>query len=190
MKPPSSSKPTWKDVKTKLANFDQPGLLALVRDLYAANKDNQTFLHARLRLGEDAVEIYKKQIKLGLWPDVYRNHRPSVPQAKRAISDYEKATGDAAGMAELAVYFCELGAGFSREFGNDDQSYLNALVDMFDKAAFLAAGLPTDIRNALHARLDSVCELSQSIGYGVGDAMYDSLAQEDWEDLDESDGEQ
>ena len=43
--------PSWTDVKTKLADFDRAGLLGLVQDLYAANKDNQNFLHARLNLG-------------------------------------------------------------------------------------------------------------------------------------------
>jgi hypothetical protein len=50
-----ASKPTWTDVKAALASFDRPGLLGLIQDLYAAHKDNQTFLHARLGLGEDVL---------------------------------------------------------------------------------------------------------------------------------------
>jgi hypothetical protein len=45
--------PSWSDVKTKLTDFDRAGLLALVQDLYAASKDNQAFLNARLSLGDD-----------------------------------------------------------------------------------------------------------------------------------------
>ncbi|WP_367155106.1 hypothetical protein [Methylomonas sp. HYX-M1] len=41
------SKATWSDVKSKLADVDRVGLIGLILDLYAANKDNQTFLHAR-----------------------------------------------------------------------------------------------------------------------------------------------
>ena len=50
------------DVKAKLADFDQAGLVNLVHDLYAAQKDNQAFLHARFGLGEDvlAPSDYKK----------------------------------------------------------------------------------------------------------------------------------
>ena len=44
----------WTDVKKSLAHFDHKGLLDLVHDLYAANKDNQTFLHARFGRTEDA----------------------------------------------------------------------------------------------------------------------------------------
>jgi len=56
------SQPTWTDVKAKLAAFDQTALLDLLHHLYAANKDNQAFLHARFGLGEDVLEPYKKTI--------------------------------------------------------------------------------------------------------------------------------
>jgi hypothetical protein len=43
-----STPPSWKVVKQALESFDRAGLLGLVQDLYAANKDNKAFLHARL----------------------------------------------------------------------------------------------------------------------------------------------
>jgi hypothetical protein len=97
------SQPTWTDVKTKLADFDRTPLLGLIQSLYAAHKDNQTFLHARFGLGADVLEPYKKTIDRWLWPDVLRNQDTSVSQAKRAISDYKKAVGDQEGLAELMV---------------------------------------------------------------------------------------
>ena len=39
--------PSWSDVKVGLTEFDRAGLIGLVQDLYAASKDNQSFLHAR-----------------------------------------------------------------------------------------------------------------------------------------------
>ena len=42
--------PSWIDIKAKLDDFDQAGLIGLVQDLYAASKDNQAFLHAQHRL--------------------------------------------------------------------------------------------------------------------------------------------
>ena len=64
----SKSKPTWADVKAKLAGFDRTALLSLVQNLYAAHKENQAFLHARLGLGEDVLEPYKKTIDRWLCP--------------------------------------------------------------------------------------------------------------------------
>ena len=44
--------PSWIDVKAKLADFDRTSPFGLVQGLYAASKDNQAFLHARLHLGD------------------------------------------------------------------------------------------------------------------------------------------
>ena len=61
--------PTWSDVKANLAEFDRAGLLGLVQDLYAADKNNQAFLHAQFGLGGDVLAPYKARIDRWLWPD-------------------------------------------------------------------------------------------------------------------------
>jgi len=75
---PVKLNPTWNDVKTKLINFNHVGMIALVQDIYALNKENQAFLHARFRLGEDALKPYKNVISRWLWPDVSRNQEISI----------------------------------------------------------------------------------------------------------------
>ncbi len=57
--------PSWTDVKTGLADFDRAGLLGLVQDLYAASKDNQNFLHARL----DDVRVMGQNMGWGVGDD-------------------------------------------------------------------------------------------------------------------------
>ena len=108
----SKSQPTWTDVKSKLASLNRTGLLGLIQDLYAAQKDNQTFLHARFDLGQNVLEAYKETIDRWLWPDVLRKQDTSVAKAKQAISNYKKAVGDSAGVAELMVFYCECAVGF------------------------------------------------------------------------------
>ena len=143
------SQPTWTDVKANLADFDRVALLGLIQSLYAAHKENQTFLHARFNLAEDALEPYKKTIDRWLWPDVLRNQDTSVSKAKRAISDYKKAVGDPEGLAELMVFYCERSAGFSSDIASDDEGYFSALVRMFEHALKVANTLSAHRRNDL-----------------------------------------
>jgi len=166
-----SSQPAWKDVKRRLADFDKGGLLDLVQDLYGANKDNQTFLHARLGLGEDVLKPYKERIDRWISPDIFRKETESVSKAKQAISDYLKAVGDAAGLAELMVFYCECAAGFCNAYGNDDWGYYSSLLSMFGQAVRAANKLPADGREGLVARLDRVRVTSHKFGYGVGEEM-------------------
>ena len=56
------SKPSWSDIKPKLADFDRAGLLCLVQDMYAVSKDNQNFLNARFGVG-DVLGPYKATIE-------------------------------------------------------------------------------------------------------------------------------
>jgi hypothetical protein len=158
-------------VKAALAAFDRAGMLGLVQDLYAASKDNQTFLHARLHLGEDVLRPYKEAIDRWLWPDVLKNQATSVAKAKKAISDYKKASGTVDGLAELMVFYCERASGFSYDAGLDDEAYLSALVRMFEQALKAVATLPETQRSALWSRLREVRDRSDDIGYGVGDDM-------------------
>jgi hypothetical protein len=166
--------PTWMLVKAKLATFDRAGLLGLVRDLYAADKENRTFLHARFGLGEDVLEPYKQTIERWLWPDVIRNQNTSVAKAKQAVANYKKAVGEPAGLAELMAFYCEQAAGFCNDIGNDDEVYFAALVRMFEQALRVARTLPVSNREALLDRLDRIRGISHNFGYGVSDDL-DSL---------------
>ena len=170
------SQPTWTDVKAKLASFDRLGLLGLIQDLYAAHKENQTFLHTRFGLGGDILTPYKETLDRWLWPDVMRNQDASVIKAKQAISSFKKAVGDSAGLAELMVFYCECAAGFCNDVGYQDETYFNALVRMFEQALKAIAQLAPKGRSPLITRLDRVRVISHNFGYGVGDDMDSLLA--------------
>src|SRR3984893_2036905 len=128
------TQPKWADVKAKLASLDKIGLIGLIQDLYVAHKDNQTFLHTRFGLGEDVLKPYKETLDRWLWPDVLRNQDTSVAKAKQAISSYRKAVGEPVGLAELMVFYCECAAGFCNGIVYQDDSYFDALVNMFEQA--------------------------------------------------------
>lgn len=174
---PKKSAPSWSDVKARLAEFDRAALLGLIQDLYAASRDNQSFLHARFGLGGDILEPYKATIDRWLWPDVYKNQDVSVSKAKKAIADYKKASARPEGLAELMVFFCERAAGFAREFGVQEDTYLGALVRTFQQALKQVTALPEAQREAMLDRLNQVSTLSDALGYGVADDMEAVLAE-------------
>lgn len=169
--------PSWSDVKTKLVDFDRAGLLGLLQDLYAANKDNQAFLHARLSLGDDVLKPYKLIIDRWLWPDLSRNQDTSVAQAKKPIADYRRVIGQTEGLAELMVFYCERAAGFSMDVGLQDEGYFDSLVRMFEQALKVVVSLPRTQCDLMWDRLDEVRNICHNFGYGVGDDMDGLLAE-------------
>lgn len=165
------STPSWSDLKVKLADLDRAELIGLVQALYAANRDNQAFLHARFALGDDVLKPYKVTIDRWLWPDVFKNQDTSVAKAKKAIADYRKAVGRPEGLAELMVFFCERAAGFSTDVGLQDEGFFDALVRMFAQALKTIEVLSEAERQELWDRLDAVRHTGHNLGYGVGDEM-------------------
>ena len=169
--------PSWNDVKAKLAEFNRSNLLALVKDLYGASKDNQAFLHARFDLGADALKSYKIKIDRWLSPDLLKNKSVSASKAKSAIRDYQNAIGRPEGVAELMVFYCERASDFSNTLGFADEAYFKALLKMFEAALKISVTLQNDLRDALLGRLDDVRGVGHNLGYGVGDEMDIILAE-------------
>jgi len=167
----AKSKPTWADVRSKLAGFDRAALLNVLQDLYAADDDNRAFLHARFGLGEDPLMVYKETIDRWLWPDAFEGQKTSVSKAKKAISLYRNALGDQVGVAELLVFYCEQAAGFCQEVDHRDAAYLNALVRAFKQALHAAGKLPGNLQNGFLVRLDRVRCIGRQLGNGVGGDM-------------------
>jgi hypothetical protein len=179
----NSTLPSWKDVKTVLLTFDRAGLIGLVQDLYAVNGGNQAFLHARLGLGPDQLGPFKASISRWINPDLTRNQRVSVTNAKKAIADYKKAIGEPDGLADLAIFYCEEAFRFVESCSWDDERYSDALIRMYARSVQCVSGLPAAERGSFVKRLENLKSRARFVGWGVEEEVkmlwYES-------DLDES----
>ena len=167
------AKPTWRDVKAELDGFDRAGLLGLIKDLHGASRDNEAFLSARLGLGTDPLEPYRKAISRWICPDAMKGQNVSVAKAKKAISDYKKAIGLSQGVTELSVFYCEEALSLLSWCGMDDEGYYAALVRMFEQALTAVDRLSASERASFYERLDSVRSAASNLGWGVKDVFDD-----------------
>ncbi|WP_374681398.1 hypothetical protein [Accumulibacter sp.] len=172
----SKKPPTWSDVKAALKDFDRADLLGLIEDLYAARKDNQTFMHTRFGLGSDALKPYKTIIDRWLWPDVFSNQSYSVANAQKPLADYQRVVGDPEGLAELMIFYCRHAVGFSTEVGVADQEYFDALVRMFEQALTTVMTLPEAKREHFLVELGEIRATGRNLGWGVGSGFNDAWA--------------
>jgi len=163
--------PTWNDVRAALLHFDRAGLRGLVQDLYAASKENQAFLHARLGLGHDQLQPFKASIANWICPDLMKNQPISVSKAKKAISDYKKAIGRPDGMAELSIFYCEEAFSFLDSCSLEDESYFAALIRMYERSLQFVSSLPSAECATYLARLDKLRLRARNVGWGVQDEL-------------------
>ena len=168
-----STSPTWANVRAFLLTFDRAGLHGLVQDLYAASKDNQAFLHARLGLGADQLGPYKATISRWINPDLMKNQTVSVTKAKRAIAGYNKAIGRQEGLAELSIFYCEEAFNFIESCSFESEKYFIALIRMYDRSVNRVLSLPLAERRAYAERLGKLRSRAKHIGWGLEDELND-----------------
>jgi hypothetical protein len=166
-----STLPSWKSVKAALQSFDRAGLLGLIQDLYAVDKDNRAFLHARLGLGPDQLAPYKAIISRWISPDLMRGQSVSISKAKKAIAGYKKAIGEPAGLAELSSFYCEEAFSFLESCAFEDEPDFVELIRIYDQAVKRVLDLPVAERHAYAKRLGNLRSRARPIGWGVGDEL-------------------
>lgn len=123
------------ELKKQLKTYDQKELIQLIADLYKINKDVQAYLSVQFMGKEAADELFAqsaKKINDEFFPD--RGFpKMRLAQAKKAITDYKKLTGDESGTAELILYYIETGLEFTNAYGDIDEPFYNSLVSMYSK---------------------------------------------------------
>lgn len=174
MRPSERKRSNWSSVKAALAKLNRNKLIGLLRDLYEIAPSNRQFIETRLQVGPSQIASYKKIVGDCMYPDVYRNHPLQIAKAKKAINDYRKAApADVIVAIELMIHFVERGNRLTLDFGDIDEPFYDAVVNMFAKAADAVAGLPEPAAIPFRKRLWELTESSHGIGWGYPDGLCD-----------------
>lgn len=170
----------WLDVRKILSKCSERDLIGLIADLYGLSKSNKDFLEARFLKNDAVLSRYKDLVKQYIAPsEPWKNNQQiSLKDAKKAISDYKKATHDPIGLIDLMICYVEYGTDFLCEFGDMYEQYYCSLESVFSNVLKLMKNFEhTEIAN-FENRLRSVVKKSRHMGWGYYDAISDMLA--DW----------
>ena len=181
---PDGTKPTkkpggWKAVRQQLTTWDKPALLALVKDLYDATATNRDFIQARCQPDESSGEVlekYRHKIVEQFFP-ARGFGKLKLGEARKAIRDYRKATGNLPGTTELLMTYVENGTRFTREYGDIDERFYNSLESVLQELANLLRGEAWDLYPQVKDRLVQVERMADGIGWGYGDFVTDVVYQ-------------
>ncbi len=167
----NSPKVPAKTLVAALDKLDKGGLSGLVSDLYGISRQNREFIETRLSLNADPLKPFKAIILDALNDDI-TNQRPiSIASAKKAISDYRKASGDREGELELMALFVERGNFLTVEYGDFGEPFYDSMVSMFEKVVQRVKAGGTVLKDQYLQRLSKIVESSDGIGYGYHDDL-------------------
>ena len=172
MKKQKSKKPTWIDVKRSLKTNENSNLIELVKDLYELSDENRNFLHARFIAGSLSFSKYRKIISDSLYPDIFNEVDDfNFDGAKEAIEVYVKATNDNEGAADLMIYYVECGNKFTLDYGDINEPFYDALVEMYEKAVKAVRKMPKKKQEPFRKRLEKTMKSADGIGWGYYDDL-------------------
>ena len=177
--PKRSRKPgDWSALRRRLATWDKPALLTLVKDLYETAAGNRDFIQARCQAGESGGEILQKyRSKIVEQFDPARGEaKLRLSEARKAIRDYRKATGNLPGTAELLMTYVEQGAEFTHDYGDIDERFYNSVESALDELAALLYDEARGVYPQLSERLARVEQITDGIGWGFHDHIGDVVA--------------
>jgi len=169
----------WSTVRQKLTTWDKPALLALLKDLYEVAAENRDFIHARCQTSEgsgEALEKYREKIVEQFFPP-RGDGKLKLGEARKAIRDYRKATGNIPGTAELLMTYVENGTQFTQEYGDIDERFYNSVESVLEELAVLLSGKAREIYPQFRERLARVEQMADGIGWGFHDFIGDIVAQ-------------
>ena len=169
----------WSAVRQQLATWEKPALLALVKDLYETAGVNRDFVNARCQAGEwggEALEKYRGKIVEQFFP-ARGDGKLKLGEARKAIRDYRKASGNIPGTAELLMTYVENGTRFTDEFGDIDEQFYSSVESALEELADLLRSKAREMYPLFADRLARVEQMADGIGWGFHDYIADLVGQ-------------
>lgn len=177
MPPPARKTSTWKTVRPVLEAWDKPALLTIIKDIHAASEAARDLVNTRCRPAESAPAILEKARQ-----KVVEQFFPKrgwgklkLADARKAIRDYQKTTGNIPG-THLLLTYVENGAKFTAEFGDIDERFHNSVESALKELAKLLRGPARSLYPEFQARLDHVEFITRPVGWGFHDFVADTVA--------------
>ena len=172
----STKKPGgWSVARQHLATWNKVALLALVKDLYEAAAVNRDFIQARCQADDndgEALEKYRRKIVEQFFP-ARGFGKLKLGEARKAIRDYRKATGNLAGTVELLMTYVENGAKFTNQYGDIDERFYSSVESTLDELAALLQGEARELYPQFRDRLAAVEQMTDGVGWGFHDFISD-----------------
>lgn len=168
----------WSRIRKELDGWSRPALIALLHDLYQASAANRDFVNARFQAEENdgaAIEPYRKRIVDQFFP-ARGFGKLRLSDARKAIRDYKKATGNIAGTLDLLLTYVENGTEFTQQFGDINASFYSSLASALNELVILFLNGGEEYYPHFRERLQRLDARADGIGWGFGDELRDQIA--------------
>lgn len=158
------------DIKNELKKLDKDKLIQLVADLYKKNKSVKEYFDFYVNPNEkDLFDKHRNKIFEAFYPK--RGFGYKLKDGKQAISDFKKLGTSSDLLADLMLFYVEIGVKFTNDFGDINESFYISLEKTYVQALTLMKK-----EELLDKFADRVCKIikdTDGIGWGFHDYLAD-----------------
>ena len=168
----------WRQIRMQLEQRPRPALVALLKDLYETSAHNRDFLHARFEAGQDVspvLEKYRRRIVDVFFPRRGQMGKPRLTEARKAIRDYRKSTGNVAGAIELMLTYVESGTKFTLEYGDVDEAFYRSLASVCNEMVAVLLKDGAELYPRFRTRIQQLSHHADRVGWGYGDYLRETV---------------
>nr|HQI77550.1 hypothetical protein [Candidatus Latescibacterota bacterium] len=123
-----------------------------------------------------ALEKYRRKIVEQFFP-TRGFGKLKLAEARKAIRDYRKATGNLIGTIDLMLTYVENGTEFTHQFGDINESFYNRLESVLNEMSQLLLREGSELYPQFRERVQRLRTHADGIGWGYGDALRDHVYQ-------------
>ncbi len=163
----------WLEIRKKLNKCSETDLKGIISELYALSKTNKNFLDARFLRDASVLKRYEADIQKYISPyEPWKSSQQvSIKEAKKVLSDYNKATHDKWGLLHLMIHYVECGTHFLCEFGDMYAQYYTSLVSVFENALTYMKEFPDEEVQEYIERMQGIATQASGMGWGYSDSI-------------------
>ena len=150
-------------------------LIAEIGEIFSKFDSVRDYYRSRVNPGESQKlgDKYKSIIEDEFFPEVgFGKGRLSV--ARKAVSDYKKVTTSKLGIADVMLYYVEIGVKYTVEYGDINEAFYNSMESMYSGAVKYID--QHGMQEQFEERCRKIVEDTSDIGWGFHDGLGDIYA--------------
>jgi hypothetical protein len=170
------------ELKRFLQQLSKEQLINQILELSRSFPQVEDFYQAKVRPADDAAvrQKYKEIVEHEFFPTRgFGKARLSV--ARKAVTDYKKVAASEDGVADIMLFYVEVGVRFTTEFGDIDEPFYLSMERMY--ASVLSHIAKHGLEEQFQPRCAHIVEKTQGMAWGFHDTLSDLYGdhfEEEW----------
>ena len=160
------------EIARYLGSLSSEELIEEIKKLHKLFPEVREYYQVQLQdNGEEELLVKSKKIIYRSFGLHYDFSGPKLREARKAVNDFIKLSNNSSNIAEIMVYYAEMGVKFTNDYGDIDEQFYASIENMYEKAAAYVS--VHELKDKFVERFKKMVKETDGIGWGFHDTLGD-----------------